>query len=450
MLPYQVTGWQNESLSWKEDCYLHTMLSGTGKNVHLRGPGAESLLSHAFVNNFSLAKFPVGTAKHVVTCASNGNISADGMCLRLAEDVFEMNVREPFVSMYAASGKFDVEPFEPRATQGLIFQLGGPRALEVLENVVREDLHDLRFMRFRAARILGHEVRVVRMGMAGTLAYEVHADGIDHLTELYEEVLRVGQAFGLRVLGRLAYMSNHTENGYPQQGLHFMSDWSDPAVQDFLGTRAVGIDGGDVRTVPLRGSLQDQGREAYRLNLFEAGWGRSVFWGHDFVGRDALLAIKDDPRTRRVVTLEWNHQDVLKVYGTYFDDTPGVAREMQFPQNLLDGPSGNLQDKVVDSLGRMIGKSAGRLYTLHYKKMISLAFLDPDFTDLGQEVVVLWGEPGTRQIPIRARVARFPYLDLPSNASYDLDRIPRYQERPRQRTRSRREAPNQLPGGRKP
>src|SRR5262245_41892999 len=63
LLPCEITGWQHESLSWKEDCYLHTMISGRGKNAFLRGPDAEKLLSSAFVNDFTLQKFPVGAAK---------------------------------------------------------------------------------------------------------------------------------------------------------------------------------------------------------------------------------------------------------------------------------------------------------------------------------------------------------------------------------------------------
>jgi glycine cleavage system aminomethyltransferase T len=425
LLPYQITGWQHESLSWKRDCYLHTMLSGPGKGGVLRGREAEKLLSYAFVNNFSLEKFPIGSGKHIICCTPKGNIGCDGMCHRLAEDTFATYTREPFIAMYAASGKFDIEPFEPKKSQVMLFQLGGPRSLEVLENVVQEDFHDLKFMRFRPARIRGYDVRVIRMGMAGTLAYEIHADNLDHIFEMYEEVLTVGKQFGLCVLGRLAYMSNHTENGFPQQGFHFMCDWSDPAVDAYMG-REGSVDGGDFRTTPLRGSLKDQGRSAYWLNPFEAGWNRSINWNHDFVGRQALIEIRDNPRTRRIVSLEWNPKDVLKVFDTYFDDVPGVAREMLIPQNLLENPAANLQDKVVDASGRMIGKSTGRLYTLYYKRMISMAFVDPEYAEIGRELTVIWGEPGTRQIPIRARVARYPYLDLTPNAKYNLDSIPRY------------------------
>ena len=424
LMPYQLTGWQDEGLSWKKDVYLHTMTSGTGKGVPLRGPDAEKLMDHAFVNSFSLAKFPVGAGRHIITCAPNGNIGAHGMCLRTAEDEFITFVREPFISVYASSGAFDVEPFRPKDTKGIIFQIGGPRSLELVENLIGEDIHDLKFMKFKWAKVLGKPVRVVRMGMAGTLSYEVHSDDINELKAMYEETLRLGEGYGLKVLGRLSYMSNHTENGYPQQGYNFMPDWSDPAVQAYMGDGEV--DGGNFRKVPLRGSLASEGREAYHLNPFEAGWGGSINWDHDFVGKDALMRLKDDPNGRKICSLEWDPEGVLDVFRTYFDDTAGVAHEMQMPQNLLENPAGNLQDKLVDGSGKVIGKSAGRLYTLHYKKMISMAWVDPAYAEIGKEVTVIWGEPGSRQIPIKAKVARYPYLDLPPNRTYDLTQIPRY------------------------
>jgi vanillate/3-O-methylgallate O-demethylase len=40
------------------------------------------------------------------------------------------------------------------------------------------------------------------------------------------------------------------------------------------------------------------------------------------------------------------------------------------------------------------------------------------------EVFVLWGEPGTRQLRIRAKVDRFPYFDENRNSTFDVDAIP--------------------------
>ncbi|TYC83746.1 hypothetical protein [Acetobacterium wieringae] len=46
--------------------------------------------------------------------------------------------------------------------------------MEVLETATAECLHDLRFGRHRMSCIDTMDDRVCRVGMAGTLAYEVH------------------------------------------------------------------------------------------------------------------------------------------------------------------------------------------------------------------------------------------------------------------------------------
>ena len=61
--------------------------------------------------------------------------------------------------------------------------------------------------------------------------------------------------------------------------------------------------------------------------------------------------------------------------------------------------------------------------------MISLGFIDPEFAKEGQDVEILWGTPGTRQMKIRAKVARYPYnKDLVRNEDRNTDDIPRLQK----------------------
>ena len=57
--------------------------------------------------------------------------------------------------------------------------------------------------------------------------------------------------------------------------------------------------------------------------------------------------------------------------------------------------------------------------------MISLCMIDIEHSEIGTDVVVLWGDPGTRQKEIRAKVARFPYLDVERNSEIDVNKIPR-------------------------
>ena len=54
----------------------------------------------------------------------------------------------------------------------------------------------------------------------------------------------------------------------------------------------------------------------------------------------------------------------------------------------------------------------------------TLASIDPEFAAEGTEVKVVWGNPGQRQKVIRARVARFPYMDINRNEKVDVSAIP--------------------------
>lgn len=39
----------------------------------------------------------------------------------------------------------------------------------------------------------------------------------------------------------------------------------------------------------------------------------------------------------------------------------------------------------------------------------------------------MWGDAANEKKAVKATVARFPYLDLPSNPKYPVEEIPRYQ-----------------------
>ena len=57
--------------------------------------------------------------------------------------------------------------------------------------------------------------------------------------------------------------------------------------------------------------------------------------------------------------------------------------------------------------------------------MISLCSIDTEYAEIGTEVIVVWGDVGTRQKMIRAKVARFPYLNEERNQVIDVEKIPR-------------------------
>jgi len=414
-IPWEYTGWRDEQMSWKKTCYLHGNLNPT-PTYRIKGPEALKFLSDHCVNSF--ASFPIGTAKHAVMCNTEGPNMMDGVLARLDEDDYITYWMAPYISYmlevqkkdkYKASG-------ENLTGQVFLFQVAGPRSLEVLETATGECLHDIRFKDHRLSAIGGTEVRILRMGMAGTLAYEVHGP-IEKARTVYDSIFKAGESFGIRRLGRHTYLMNHTEAGFPQAYYHFPYPWDeDRQFADYLDKI-----GYSIRFRTFRGSMGPDPRLRYR-NPFELGWSSLVKFDHQFVGRKALDKIAKSP-DRKIVTLVWNPEDVTDVYASQL--RPGDPYQpMDQPYHFLieHGERVLYADQVLKG-GKQIGISSGRAYSCYYHEMISLASINGD-CPTGAEVVVLWGDPGAREKEIRAKVARFPYLDEERNEHVDVIKIP--------------------------
>ena len=103
-IPWIFTNWVEETLSWKEGCYLSASLSGNMADNVIEGPDAVKLLSHCLVNGFDLDKFPVGKLKHGICVSPKGNITIDGLVFRDGPDKFTLNGPEYGVLPYVAEG----------------------------------------------------------------------------------------------------------------------------------------------------------------------------------------------------------------------------------------------------------------------------------------------------------------------------------------------------------
>ena len=76
-------------------------------------------------------------------------------------------------------------------------------------------------------------------------------------------------------------------------------------------------------------------------------------------------------------------------------------------------------DKVLAG-GKLVGTSTGRIHSWHYRKMISMGLVEPEFAVEGTEVVVVWGNPDQRQKEIRAKVARWSHMNDERNENVDV------------------------------
>ncbi len=404
----EYTDWRDEQMSWKKTCYIGdwTFLW----NLLLEGPEARQLLSDISVNSF--ARFEIGQAKHVIQCNEAGKVIAEGILMRLGEERFATQSTPAFYTAY----KLHRGSYKARAWQEDWFKyhVQGPNALHVMEKAAQESLRDIGFMRFRRTRIRGREITVLRQGMTGEIGYELQGPR-EYGREIYEAVLEAGHEYGIRRLGRRTAMINHLEACYPTASWHYLGAAVGKGLPGYGKYIAKHFDISWVRT-KLGGSFQGKDISDYFRSPVEMGWTRNISFDHDFIGREALEAEVANPR-RTIVTLEFNSEDVIDIYASFFREGD--------PYDFMDIP---LQEKWVlwaDAVlkdGKPVGVSTVPGYSYYFRRVLSLAYLDLPFSEPDTDVVILWGSPGTPQKHIRARVAPAPYKE--DNRRLDVAALP--------------------------
>jgi vanillate/3-O-methylgallate O-demethylase len=402
----EYTDWRDENLSWKQSCYIGDW--SYLDELRVRGPDALRFLSAHAVNSF--ASYALGQAKHAIFCNQAGKVIGEGILSRWATDEFEFNARGPVVNWleyrlrkggYDAQASLGIREFK--------FQVSGPTALQVCEKVTGESLRDVGFMRFRKARVGGREVTLLRQGMAGEIGFELHGAS-ECAEEVRTAILAAGQDLGIRQLGSRTAMVNHLEAAFPTVTHDYLPAVGDEAEREFreLHERAVPKPGSAewfrsfARSMKVKGSYEGDRLSDWYRSPVELGWAENVSFDHQFYGREALEGEIANPKRTRV-TLIWNKDDVIAAYASLFEDA-APCDYMEMPRHQWNCMYAN---KVMDG-GKLVGVATSRGYSYYFRKMLSHCVIDIDHADFGREVTVVWGDPGTRQTPIRATVAPSP------------------------------------------
>ncbi|MGI6218046.1 MAG: hypothetical protein ACOYIK_10615 [Coriobacteriales bacterium] len=424
--PVDFTDFRDETLSWHLTCSVSGGLNPTPMAV-VKGPDAKKFMKDALVNKVDT--WPVGTTKHGLMLTDDANIAAQGVILHTDEDTYEAHWLSPYFDYVFLKGNYDAT-LENITGQRVIFQTQGPNSLQMVENAAKEDLHDIKFGHFRNATIAGHKVRILRFGMYGCIGYEVHcAAGDSH--DVYEALLRAGQPLGVRRLGFQAYMMDHTPGGSQQLGFHFMPSMDMEFAQAMMAQQSGGqskmADEGLSLQWFMTGSLGEDMTKRL-ANPYMLGLDYVCDYSRDFRGREALEAYKQDPHRRNICTLEWNYEDLGDIYmSQYRDEEPYAPMDWPGkPWSAVYGGQDVEMDKVLDKDGREIGWSAGRTTDYWYRAMVSDGIIEESYINEGDELTIVWGNPGTRQKEVRAKVARFPYNIHLRNKDFDVEQVPHY------------------------
>ena len=425
LLPYEYQGVKPEISAYQASAWIGTSLM-ISPIYDVYGPDVIKFFNSICTNNFS--KLGMTGLRHAVICNEKGQILTDGVSIKVAEDRIRTYWLNPPLAYLAETSGMDIQVEDMTGKEYLI-QIDGEKSLEILEDAFQADLHDIKFARHRNQEVDGRTVRVIRLGMSGNLAYEIHGDMAD-FAYIYDKVWASGKKFGAQKLGLHAYnLFNHTEAGFPNINLHYPLPWfeSGKGLADYLYQHPATAYYNIKRS--LTGSVGND-LETRFMTPYDVGWDFLVKFDHDFTGKEALQKLAEN-RPRTSVTLEWNADDVAAVFATQLrpgeDPCEDISEQSAaFPHERRTEEGFVYRADQVLVGDAVIGLTSGRIISYTYNSMISLAFINPAYAKEGTEVTILWGTPGTRQMKIRAKVVRFPYnADFIRNGDKDVNEIPK-------------------------
>lgn len=425
LIPYEYGGVDYEIEGYQTAAWIGTTLM-ISPVYDVYGPEVIEFMNSVCVNDFS--KLNMEGLRHAVLCNDKGYILNDGVAIKVKEDRIRTYWLNPVLEYYVKNTKFKVKG-EDMSGKEYFIQIDGEKSLEILEDAFEQDLHDIKFAKHRFIKYKGRTVNVIRLGMSGNLAYEIHGDMKDY-EYIYKRVWHAGEKYGARKLGMHAYnLFNHTEAGFPNINLHYPLPWFE--TSDGLTLHMYKHPMAAMYNIArhLSGSVGDE-LETRFMTPYDVGWGFLVKFNHDFIGREALEKVaKNPPRT--VTTLLWNADDIAEVFATRFRPGEEPAENIALEFDLAAAKATFNQqyeyraDKVFAGK-KEIGITTGRIQSYTYNAMISLGFIDPKYAKEGTELTILWGTPGTRQMKVRATVAPYPFnKDWVRNEDKDVSDIPR-------------------------
>jgi glycine cleavage system aminomethyltransferase T len=196
----------------------------------------------------------------------------------------------------------------------------------------------------------------------------------------------------MRQGGSLAYSTTAAASGW----------WATPVPAVYLGDELEAYrqqlpgDGFEAHA-SVGGSLESDDIRDYYLTPWDLGYGRLIHFEHEFVGRDALLARKDEPHKTKVF-LRWNDQDAGDAITSSLFDAPNGAKFMEMPSAHYVMAH---YDQVLAG-GTRIGVANWPVCITNFGGWAQLGLIDDRYAKDGTEVEVLWGNESA--IGVKPRV----------------------------------------------
>ena len=166
------------------------------RQVEIVGPDALRLTE--LITPRDVSKCAVGQCLYAPLCDEYGGIINDPIILRLAEDRFWLSIADSDVCLWVkgiAYGRgFDVKVFEPDVSP---FAIQGPKADDLVSDVVGAHTRDIRFFWFIDETVVGTPVKIARSGWSGKGGFEIYLQDSSRGEELWDLFWEAGQKYNV-------------------------------------------------------------------------------------------------------------------------------------------------------------------------------------------------------------------------------------------------------------
>jgi aminomethyltransferase len=284
-MPVQYSGILEEHRAVRERAGIFDV-SHMGE-FRIEGSGALDFLQGLVPNN--VTRLGDGQALYTQICDEQGGTLDDLLIYHLGENrymaVVNAGTMESDWGWFTkqAAGRSDVTLTNISYQTGLI-ALQGPRALDILQPLTETDLSAIAYYHFAQGTVADASCLISRTGYTGEDGFELYCASGD-VVALWRKLLEAGAPHGLLPAGLGARDTLRLEAGFCLYG-HELNE----------------------QTSPLEAGL---------------GWSVKLEKGHDFIGREALLAQKRDGLPRKLVGVELRDRGVPRAgYAILRDGAP--------------------------------------------------------------------------------------------------------------------------------
>lgn len=423
IFPPQYTHWIEEQRAVRETCAI------VDQSYHMsillvEGSDATDFLESLCINSFeNIRNNEPPQAKNIVMCNPDGYIIGDQILFHLGENRFT-SVGSVWANNWI---RYNVETTEDDVGYDLLytphedyaaeldaadpyefrFQIQGPDALNVMEEVTDHPLPEIGFFKMDTIEIDGVETHALGHGMAATAGLEIFGPYAHH-DDILETILEAGESYDIRRMGTKAYKTGKIGSGwivvpvpaiYVHDDLAGYREWLPP--DRWEGELSIG------------GSYESDDITDYYMDPIERGQGHLISFDHDFIGRDALESKMDEPHRERV-TFVWDSDDVVDVYASLYEDG-STNKYLDLPDTATQWSTTHYDTVLKD--GEEVGWSKYPGYLYYEREMLSLGTIDAEYSEPGTEVSFIWGDQSGKSsverhesCEIGATVAPAPYV----------------------------------------